>query len=204
MNNDLGRSRGFTFSIHRLCQPTNHTFLNTNAGDRTFCLATKPHCTRRVMPKAQASGRPQRGNAEASAYRPTYPCALKHCHSDKQRRSMTFVQFTILTNNGGHGRSLRSGRNRRSRNSRSRRGRKILQSRRRNSRSHGSQRHTRRHDEQLSGRQLSGRTGSRERSSWGSHGDQTEQKKHSSDLHFDLRRGKAAVMSTRVVGGGGG
>ena len=29
------------------------------------------------------------------------------------------------------------------------------------------------------------------------HGDQTEQKKHSSDLHFDLRRTKAALMSTR-------
>ena len=36
------------------------------------------------------------------------------------------------------------------------------------------------------------------------HGDQTEQKKHSSDLHFDLRRTKAALMSTRGWRGVGG
>ena len=44
------------------------------------------------------------------------------------------------------------------------------------------------------------------------HGDQTEQKKHSSDLHFDLRRRKAAwTVNSRArgnrgcgVGGGGG
>ena len=36
------------------------------------------------------------------------------------------------------------------------------------------------------------------------HGDQTEQKKHNSDLHFDLRRTKAALMSTRGWRGVGG
>ena len=60
-------------------------------------------------------------------------------------------------------------------------------------------------DMQLPGRRLWVRTASRERSRWRGHGDQTKQKKHSRDLHFDLRRRKAALMSTRVVvvvGGG--